>query len=110
MDALQHAKALAADGRFASALQTLRNGPIRSPDKTRADVMRAEMLQQVGQSSESLGIVTAILKSRSLTPHDESLCHLVVDGLATGDGRLDVAREHLQKDATIALGASEYAR
>src|SRR5262249_43274938 len=105
-----HAKSVAAEGRFTDALRILENGRIRGIDKTAADVLRAEMLQQVGRVGAARTLINGILKSKHLTPHDLSLCHFVLGRIATGDGLWDAARVHLQKSASIALTAGDYER
>src|SRR5580765_6455844 len=110
MDAFRKAKSLAAEGRFGDALRTLETGTVRAPDKISADVFRAEMMQQVGKTVAAESLITNILRSKHLSSCDHSLCFFVLGRIATGDGRLDLACEHLQKAASISSSAGDYER
>ena len=78
MEPLEPILRLTRVGRFGQALQAFKEVAGTIPNRPAAEVLRAQVLAQVGQSESALALATALLKSKTLTIVQRSECEAVV--------------------------------
>src|SRR4051812_36168505 len=96
MDPVQSAQLLKRAGRFGDALRSLPDRSGGTVGRFTVDVLRAELLERIGELSQGQTIATALLKSGRLSPSDESVCERTLGSILFMDGDVDqgVARLH----------------
>src|SRR5438132_9394770 len=110
MNSLALANQLATTGQFGSALRELENGRIALPDRLAAQVLKAELLEQVGRYEQSRASVTLLLKSRDLTPPAKAACEYILGELSRRDGRTDLAVVHYERASSLATEGRDLER
>ena len=110
MNAVQEAKRFVGAGQFLDALKALDAGQIERPDRTESEVLRAELLERIGQHAISRERAEDLLRSRKLTAGERSACNLILARADTVDGRFDSAIAHLQRAVSVAQTSGDYER
>jgi hypothetical protein len=109
MESLGDAYRLKQAGRFSEALVAL-GGPNFAGNIRGGAVLRAELLQGLGRHQEARAVANSLLKSRNLSPSDQSACEYVLGRILLDDGDVIGAMEHLQRSASRAQEASAFDR
>src|SRR6187401_2618416 len=104
---LLEAKRLARAGQFLDALKALNAGEIDRGRRIEADVLRAELLERLGDYTAAQAHAEQVLRSRSPTESDRSTCNQVIGRAHMVGGRYNAAVTYLQRAASIALAASD---
>jgi tetratricopeptide (TPR) repeat protein len=110
MNPLQEAKRFVRAGQFLDALTTLDAGVIERGRRTEADVLRAGLLERVGNYAAAQAQAEELLRSRPLTTAERSSCDQIVGRAHMVGGRYNAAVSHLQRAVGIAQTASDYER
>src|SRR5436190_2538729 len=110
MEFLESAIVLKQAGRFAEALSVLSGVSLTNVKQTAAHVLRAELLEYVGQHSQARALATTLLKSNRLTKSQQSACEYVMGRILLDDGETDGAVAHLQRSASRAQEAADFER
>ena len=110
MASLQEAKRLARAGQFLDALRALDAGVVERGQRTEADVLRAGLLERVGEYGAAQAQAENLLRSRTLTAEERSGCNQVVGRAHMVGGRYNAAVSHLQRAASIAQTAGDHER
>jgi tetratricopeptide (TPR) repeat protein len=110
MTPLQEAKRLVRAGQFLDALRALDAGVVERGQRTEADVLRAGLLERVGEYRAAQAQAEDLLRSRTLTAEERSGCNQVVGRAHMVGGRYNAAVSHLQRAASIAQTAGDYER
>jgi len=94
-------------GRFGQALQAFKEVAGTIPNRPAAEVLRAQVLAQVGQSESALALATALLKSKTLTIVQRSECEAVVGKIHFDEGDADSGLGHQQRATLTAEQATD---
>src|ERR1700720_1755917 len=106
MESVEQVLRLTHLGRFGEALRVLDNSkPVSS--RTEAAVLRAQLLEQVGQYGPARMLATTLLKSKSLAPSHRSDCEAVLGRVLFDEGETERGLSHLQRAAMIAQQAAD---
>lgn len=103
MDALAQAEGLKKAGRFAEALKICDEGGPGREDRHAADVLRADLLEQVGRYGQARALAQTLLRSKTISLPQRSACEFVMARLDREDGDLDSAVARLRRSAELAL-------
>jgi tetratricopeptide (TPR) repeat protein len=99
MEILEPILRLTSLGRFGDALRALENAKPSVRSQARADVLRADLLERVGQSPQALALATTLLRSRRLTDSDRSDCQIVSGRVLFDEGDTEGGLAHFQRAA-----------
>jgi len=110
MESLENANLLKKSGRFSEALSALAGVSLTNVKQTAAHVLRAELLEYVGQHSQARALATTLLRSNRLTKSQQSACEYVMGRILLDDGDTDGAVAHLQRSASRAQEAADFER
>jgi DNA-binding NtrC family response regulator/tetratricopeptide (TPR) repeat protein len=110
MNPIQEAKRLVRAGRFLDAHRALETGAVNRLDQTEAEVLRAELLERLGQHASARTEAEALTRSRRLTAGQRSACNLVLALTDIAGGRFDSAVTYLQRAIGIAHTVNDYER
>src|SRR4051812_30194896 len=97
MDAIQAAQQFKRAGRLADALRALPDRSIVGVTRTAIDVLRADLLERVGELSQAKSIATALLKAGRLTQSEESVCERTLGSILFTEGEVDSGVAHLHR-------------
>jgi len=95
-------------GRFGQALQAFKEVPSASFGRSAADVLRAQVLAQVGQSETALALATNLLKGKTLTVVQRSECEGVLGKILFDEGEADSGLGHQQRATLTAEQATDH--
>ena len=107
MDSLVASREFAHEGKFAEALKRLDASSINRSQQFEAEVLRADLLEQVGRHGESRALVQRLLKSKQLTATDHSICESVLGRIEGEEGSTSSAIVHLQRALSFAIEAKD---
>ncbi len=110
MNHLDAAINLSRNGRFAEALTALRPSTIGEGQRNAVELMRAELLERTGQYAEAERRAEMLLRSRSLTAEQRSLCEWILGRIDADQGLFESATKHLGRSASVALSAKLFER
>ena len=110
MDAVQEAKRFAGAGEFANALKALNAGGTDRSHRSESEVLRAELLERLGEHSASRAVAEQLLRTRKLTAGERSACTLILARAEAVEGHFDSAIAHLQRAVTLATSTGGYER
>src|SRR6185436_5543652 len=99
MEFLQSANALRREGRFSEALRTLLSSVSESTSRNSADVLRADLLEHLGQHADATTLVGKLLRSSRLTDSERSVAERVLGYMLLESGDVDGGLAHLQISA-----------
>jgi hypothetical protein len=106
MDSLENAYRLKRAGRFPDALLALGEAWLPPTARIAAEVLRAELLEGVGQHRQAMALATSLLRSRQLRPADHGACEYILGEILLEDGDVVGGMDHLQRSASRAQDAS----
>jgi DNA-binding NtrC family response regulator/tetratricopeptide (TPR) repeat protein len=101
-DTLREVTRFMDEGLFRDALSTLDQLPPEVVARLPVQTQKAELLERIGRRREAEGIARHLLRSRTLTPSDRSLCEFVLGRLRIDEGEFDQAVALLNRAATSA--------
>src|SRR2546427_3544830 len=110
MDLLGSAGQLAREGKFSEALTRLDGQHFDAERRTAAELLRAELLEHLGEHQKARSILQRFLRTRELTDSERSLCYYISGRLLAEQNLYESAVEHLQKSAVLALRIKDYER
>src|SRR5262245_54857803 len=102
MKEFNEAEALSRQGRFAEALRALSSPVVREDDRVRAEVLRGQLLERMGDYDQSRAICEKLLRTTSLTDVQKSICEMTLGIIKHDTTDTERGLVHLQK--AIALG------
>ena len=105
----QLATVLASEGRFTKALSALNSARTRVR-LLETEVLRAELLEKLGDHDECVIVLQKLSRSAKLTESLQSACELVWSRLANCKADSEDAIYHIQKAIVLANKASDLAR
>ena len=89
-------------GRFGDALRALNQVHAVTPIRSGMQVLRAALLEKVGQPEEALILATTLLKSKQLASADRSECEVIVGRILFDGGSTEDGLSRLQRAALMA--------
>ena len=106
MESVEQVLRLTRLGRFGEALRALDSS---KPVSARAEyaVLRAQILEQVGQYGPARMLATTLLKSKSLAPSHRSDCEAVLGRVLFDEGNTERGLSHLHRAALVAQQAAD---
>ena len=107
MESLQSAHLLRREGRFTEALRAIGSAPTSPVIRTAADVLRADLLEHVGQHADATSLVAKLLRTNRLTDSERSTSERVLGFILLESGDIDGALAHLQSSAAFAAQAGD---
>jgi len=102
MEALEHVLRLARTGRYGDSLRAFDETKPRPFARPAAEILRAQLLEFVGQSEPALSSAISLLRLKHLTPPQRSQCETVVGKILFDEGDADSGLDHLQRAALSA--------
>jgi transcriptional regulator with PAS, ATPase and Fis domain/tetratricopeptide (TPR) repeat protein len=106
MESVEQVLQLTRLGRFGDALRALDNSkPISA--RAEREVLRAQLLEQVGQYEPARILAATLLKSKNLAPSRRSECEAVLGRVLFDEGNTERGLAHLQRAALIAQQAAD---
>src|SRR6266850_6878245 len=103
MDSLAQAHELRKAGRFAEALRVCDSGPLAREDRQAADVLRVDLLEQVGRYGQARALAHTLLRSKTISLPQRSTCEFVLARLDREDGNLESAVARLRRSVELAV-------
>jgi len=101
MESLEPVLRLTRLGRFGDALHALEEG--KKPTAARdGEILRAELLEQVGMLDEGLAVASTLQRSKQLTAPQRSRCEAVIGRILFEKGDTESGLSRLQRAALIA--------
>ena len=110
MELLISARELKAQGRFAEALEALEAQSVSPGDRHASDVLRADLLAEVGRYRQARTLADSLLRSRTLSGSHRSVCEFVLARADRENGDLRSSVSRLQKSVNLALQADDLER
>src|SRR3954452_1200872 len=107
MDLLEPVLRLNRLGQFGAALRALEQTFPGQTIHSSAQALRAELLEQVGESHRALGLATALLRTRHLTTSQRCECEVLVSRVLIDDGDTEGGLAHLQRAALLGQQGTE---
>ncbi|MES1255535.1 MAG: sigma-54 dependent transcriptional regulator [Acidobacteriota bacterium] len=107
---MDEAKALRDAGRFREALAILRDTASIGVVRRSTDVLRAELLERLGQYEKSSALAESLLRGKGLSPSERSSCELVLARVNIEHGHSAIATAQLQRAVTLALEGNDQER
>jgi transcriptional regulator with PAS, ATPase and Fis domain/tetratricopeptide (TPR) repeat protein len=102
MEAVENILHLTRVGRFGQALQAFEEAKLPSSGRSAAEVLKAQVLEQVGHADRALDLATTLLQSKTLTISQRSECEAVVGKILFEEGHAESGLSHLQRAALAA--------
>src|ERR1700722_12357443 len=102
MRSLEQAQQLRSLGRFSEALRFLAESDVAQADRQDADVLKVDLLEQVGRYGQARATAQTLLRSRTLSPSQRSTCEFVLARIDREDGRLESSVARLHKSVALA--------
>src|SRR5437870_4101555 len=103
---LNPVRRLQSAGRFAEALKML-NGLSFHGDRLPMLIMKAELLERVGEPSQGRFVAEGLLKKQGLSSSDKSACEIVLALLDSEQFRVESTIAHLQRAVGFAKQAKD---
>ena len=110
MESLENAYRIKRAGRFSEALAALDKANQPPAPHIASAVLRAELLEAIGQSESAKALATSLLQSRKLLPPDRSACEYVLGAILMDEGDVIKAMDHLQSAAEQARSVKAFDR
>ena len=107
MASFASAQALRQVGRFSEALREL---DLSREDSLESQILRAELLERVGQIGQAKSLSSSLLVRQRLTPSHKSACEYVLGRGALEQGDTDKAIAHFQRSASFAAECKDLER
>jgi len=106
MESLESARQLRDAGRYREALKAL-DAPGATQTRTACAVLKAELLERLGQNSQAHRLAEAALQSKDLSAADRASCECVIGKALLEQGDVDSALGHLQRSASMAQHSND---
>ena len=110
MESLENAYRIKRAGRFSDALVALDQANNPPALHIASAVLRAELLEAIGQKESAKALATSLLQSRRLRPLDKSACEYVLGAILMDEGDVIRAMDHLQSAAEHARSVKAFDR
>jgi DNA-binding NtrC family response regulator/tetratricopeptide (TPR) repeat protein len=110
MDSLGQAHEFKRLGRFAEALGFLARSEVEHADRQDADVLKADLLEQVGRYGQARALAHTLLRSKTLSPSQRSSCEFVLARVDREDGKLESSVARLHKSVALAVQGKDHVR
>jgi DNA-binding NtrC family response regulator len=110
MESLGPAKELKRLGRFAEALGVLARSELAPAERQDADVLKADLLEQVGRYGQARALAHTLLRSKTLSPSQRSTCEFVLARIDREDGKLESSVARLHKSVALAVQGKDPVR
>src|SRR5580693_295274 len=110
MESLARASELKRLGRFAEALGVLARSEVAPADRQDADVLKADLLEQVGRYGQARALAHTLLRSRTLSPSQRSTCEFVLARIDREDGKLESSIVRLHRSVALAVQGKDPVR
>jgi DNA-binding NtrC family response regulator len=110
MDALAQAHQLKKAGRFAEALRFCDTGNLAREDRQAVDVLRVDLLEQVGRYGQARALAQTLLRSKTISLTQRSSCEFVLARLDREDGDLESAVARLRRSVELAVQGKDLER
>ena len=108
MTAMQEVKHLVRAGELSKAYSALQSATTNRQDHTEAEVLRAELLERLGQCEQARTLAEKLSRSSGLTPGQLSACNVVLGLVDSASGDFDSAVTRMQRAIGIAQTAGDY--
>ena len=102
METLGNAYEFIARGRFTAAMSCLERLPVGRTTTLEAETVRAELLERVGRYDEAEDLSRRILRSRSISDTQRSVCEFSIGMVLWEKGETGAAIEYFQRAVTSA--------
>src|ERR1700722_9419564 len=103
MEARARAHELKSMGRFSEALRFLAGSEVARADRQDADVLKVDLLEQVGRYGHARAMAHALLRSRTLSPAQRSACEFVLARIDREDGKVESSVARLHRSIALAI-------
>jgi DNA-binding NtrC family response regulator len=110
MESLGQAHELRRRGRFAEALGFLARSEVEHADRQDADVLKADLLEQVGRYGPARALAHTLLRSKTLSPSQRSTCEYVLARIDREDGKLESSVARLHRSVALAVQGKDPVR
>jgi DNA-binding NtrC family response regulator/tetratricopeptide (TPR) repeat protein len=110
MESLGQASELRRLGRFAEALGFLARSEVAPADRQDRDVLKADLLEQVGRYAQARALAHTLLRSRTLSPAQRSTCEFVLARIDREDGKLESSVARLHRSVALAVQGKDPVR
>jgi DNA-binding NtrC family response regulator/tetratricopeptide (TPR) repeat protein len=110
MESLERATELRRLGRFSEALRFLAGSDVAHADRQDAEVLRVDLLEQVGRYGQAGAMARSLLQSRTLSPSQRSTCEFVLARIDREDGKLASAVARLHRSVALAIQGKDPVR
>src|SRR6185369_4655128 len=107
---LDSATSLTLEGRFTQALAVLNDSQATHGSLGAWSVLRADLLERVGKSSQARNLIGAILKSDRRTLSERSSCEFTLGKITWEEGDTESSQAHLQRAVALAAKANDLHR
>ncbi len=107
---LQDTLVLANEGRFAEALRALNGATVTTAERQRADILRIELLERLGDYGRARHLAERALRSRLLAPAYQADCRAALGRIELDEGRFDRGIELFVKALELARQANDARR
>jgi transcriptional regulator with PAS, ATPase and Fis domain/tetratricopeptide (TPR) repeat protein len=108
---LAEAQRLVHEGDFMAALKVLDGFTASGETRVEGQVLKAEVLERLGRSTQSRAIASSIVKTtRNLASTHRAACEYILGKIAREEGHTDEAIERFQKAASLAERANDLRR
>jgi DNA-binding NtrC family response regulator/tetratricopeptide (TPR) repeat protein len=95
---------------LAEALGLLAGSDVSHADRRDADVLRIDLLEQVGRYGQARAMAHTLLRSRTLSPSQRSTCEFVLARIDREDGKLASSVARLHKSVALAIQGKDPVR
>jgi hypothetical protein len=109
MDVVARTTKLKGQGRFAEALRVLEESSV-DQDRRNADVLKVDLLEQVGQYGQAKVLAHALLRSKALSVVQQSACEFVLARTDREEGDLESSLARLQRSVGLAREGQDLER
>src|SRR4051812_32885850 len=110
MEGPDNAYRLKGAGRFSAALEALDAASLPPTSHIATTLLRAELLETIGDHEQARAVAHRLLRSRKLCPADQSTCEYVLGSVLLDEGDLSGAITRFQSSLTHARNAKALQR
>jgi DNA-binding NtrC family response regulator/tetratricopeptide (TPR) repeat protein len=101
------AETLVLKGRYSEALKVIDGRPVPGEDRIRAEVLKVEVLERIGEYARSRTSADRLLRGRQLNAVQRALCELALGYIAFDEGNVEEATTHFQRAVTAAKAGND---
>ena len=107
MTVMREVKRLVHAGELSKAYQALQSATTNRQDHSEAEVLRAELLERLGECDRAKTLAEKLTRSSGLTPGQLSACNVVLGLVDNANGDFDSAVTRMQRAVGIAQAAGD---